>query len=248
MSNCYASYCTRIPYWTQEQKHWLENATDYHDVLTDALESNINWDWDPESEGNGEWNFGQVEWEEPAKKSEIGTLLGPKDPSILGYVKIYDCEAASADVAFLALVYNNTFHCLDDRGWVMQVAFTDDCEGEDSFAGCSYAIYKGQTHYISTYDYEQFFEEQDINEAAIDAWQAALDTVTPEEIAETKEEQRLVQNYQQWALGYQEDGEVEVDPNPSVSLDMKDKYGAKYGAYVAAWIWVDNPEYEEEDA
>lgn len=37
------------------------------------------------------------------------------------------------------------------------------------------------------------------------------------------------------------DGEIEVDDNALVST------GADAGAYVAAWVWVDDPEEEESD-
>lgn len=165
MSNCYASYYTRIPYFTEEQKAWLAKQLDTQEDLNAALEKG-GWDWEPQSEGEGEWNFGEEEWIAPNPADKI---VQP-----LGYLLLTDCEANQADVAFLALVYNDRFRCLDDTGWVMSVAYTADKVDEDTFGGCSYGIYKGQSCFISTWDYEKFCAEQDTIEAAITAWQAAF--------------------------------------------------------------------------
>jgi hypothetical protein len=40
---------------------------------------------------------------------------------------------------------------------------------------------------------------------------------------------------------YQCDGEIEVDDNATVSM------GAEHGAYVAAWVWVEDAQPEEDD-
>lgn len=169
MSNCYASYYTKLPYYTQEQKDWLEKQLATCEDVQAALESDTNYDWDPEAEDIDEWNFGEHEWEPYTGPSVNG------EERVLGYLVLHDCEAADADVAFLALVYNEKFGCLNEKGWTMSVAFTADREGEDAFGGCSYTIYKNQTFYVSTYDYEQFCEEQDEIDGIITAWDSFLE-------------------------------------------------------------------------
>lgn len=45
---------------------------------------------------------------------------------------------------------------------------------------------------------------------------------------------------------YQSDGEIEFDHGAVVSIDEDAAPGTEEGAYVAAWVWVDNPRKEVE--
>ena len=44
---------------------------------------------------------------------------------------------------------------------------------------------------------------------------------------------------------YQCDGEIEFDHGAVVSIDEDVPPGTEEGAYVAAWVWVENPEKED---
>jgi hypothetical protein len=41
---------------------------------------------------------------------------------------------------------------------------------------------------------------------------------------------------------YHRDGEIEIDPDAPVSRSAYDSCERDDGAYVQAWVWVDNPE------
>jgi hypothetical protein len=77
---------------------------------------------------------------------------------------------------------------------------------------------------------------------AVKRLQEVIDEVTePRDAEETA--------YYEEARGLARDGEVEIDDDAVVSLSEDSDYATRHrGAYVEAWIWIDNPNGPEDDS